>query len=111
MNRIHKSLLFVFVLFVGLVLAREKEPISITVRAALRCLLLFSQFFCWQLADVHNSDPVKRLSALKHSLEEDESPLLRKIFAVLFPFGPAWNSILGTFYISSYVAFCRITPA
>lgn len=29
---------------------------------------------------------------------------MRKIFAFLFPFGPAWNSILGTFYISSCVS-------
>ena len=29
---------------------------------------------------------------------------MRQVFSVLFPFGPAWNSILGTFYISSYVA-------
>jgi len=29
---------------------------------------------------------------------------MRQIFAWLFPFGPAANSILGTFYISSYVA-------
>lgn len=30
---------------------------------------------------------------------------MRQIFAWLFPFGPAWNSILGTFYISSVPNF------
>jgi len=30
---------------------------------------------------------------------------LRTVFAWLFPFGPAWNSILGTFYISSVPNF------
>lgn len=50
---------------------------------------------------IYESEPIKKLSALKAALEDEESPLLRKIFAILFPFGPAWNSILGTFYISS----------
>jgi hypothetical protein len=36
-------------------------------------------------------------------LEDEESPIMRKVFAVLFPFGPAWNSMLGTFHISSWV--------
>jgi len=44
------------------------------------------------------------LKELKESLEEDASKLTRQVFAWLFPFGPAWNSILGTFYISSCVA-------
>jgi len=30
---------------------------------------------------------------------------MRQVFAWLFPFGPAWNSILGTFYISSIPNF------
>ncbi|KAG7089378.1 hypothetical protein E1B28_011068 [Marasmius oreades] len=55
--------------------------------------------------DIEQCLPVKQLSALKIHLEEQESPIMRKIFAVLFPFGPAWNSILGTFYISSVPNF------
>ncbi|ESK93962.1 zip zinc transporter [Moniliophthora roreri MCA 2997] len=51
--------------------------------------------------DIDECLPVQQLSALKVQLEEEESPIMRKIFAILFPFGPAWNSILGTFYISS----------
>ncbi|EKM58251.1 uncharacterized protein PHACADRAFT_171514 [Phanerochaete carnosa HHB-10118-sp] len=30
---------------------------------------------------------------------------MRQIFSWLFPFGPAWNSVLGTFYISSVPNF------
>jgi zinc transporter 7 len=30
---------------------------------------------------------------------------MRQVFAVLFPFGPGWNSVLGTFYISSVPNF------
>lgn len=46
---------------------------------------------------------MRKLSALKIAVEEQESPIMRQVFAWLFPFGPAANSILGTFYISSYV--------
>ncbi|KAF5372779.1 hypothetical protein D9615_010115 [Tricholomella constricta] len=49
--------------------------------------------------------PVQKLSVLKEALVEGESPILRQVFAWLFPFGPAWNSILGTFYISSVPNF------
>ncbi|TFK36635.1 ZIP-like iron-zinc transporter [Crucibulum laeve] len=56
-------------------------------------------------SEIQNSAPVKKLSALKLALEEAESPVMRKVFAWLFPFGPAWNSILGTFYISSVPNF------
>ncbi|KAH9015194.1 hypothetical protein EDB84DRAFT_1567817 [Lactarius hengduanensis] len=38
-------------------------------------------------------------------LDDTQSPVLRQVFAVLFPFGPAWNSVLGTFYISSVPNF------
>ncbi|KAF9004056.1 ZIP-like iron-zinc transporter [Cyathus striatus] len=48
---------------------------------------------------------VLQLSALKIALEEGESPIMRKVFTWLFPFGPAMNSILGTFYISSVPNF------
>jgi solute carrier family 39 (zinc transporter), member 7 len=46
---------------------------------------------------------VRRLTELKEELEEDASKLTRQVFSWLFPFGPAWNSVLGTFYISSFV--------
>jgi len=49
--------------------------------------------------------PIERLSVLKQSLEAQHSPVLRTIFSWLFPFGPAWNSVLGTFYISSVPNF------
>ncbi|KAI9461568.1 ZIP-like iron-zinc transporter [Lactarius psammicola] len=56
-------------------------------------------------ADIAQCPPVQRLSALKKEIAGDESPVLRQVFAVLFPFGPAWNSVLGTFYISSVPNF------
>ncbi|EDR10082.1 ZIP-like iron-zinc transporter [Laccaria bicolor S238N-H82] len=56
-------------------------------------------------ADIQDCSPVKQLSALKHAIEDQESPIMRQIFSWLFPFGPAWNSILGTFYISSVPNF------
>ncbi|KAG5652160.1 hypothetical protein H0H81_006045 [Sphagnurus paluster] len=56
-------------------------------------------------SEVHDCAAVQKLSALKEAVEEGESPVLRQIFAWLFPFGPAWNSILGTFYISSVPNF------
>lgn len=48
---------------------------------------------------------MRKLVKVKAELEEGESPILRQIFGFLFPFGPAWNSILGTFYISSVPNF------
>ncbi|EJD47214.1 Zinc/iron permease [Auricularia subglabra TFB-10046 SS5] len=50
-------------------------------------------------ADVAACAPVAALSALK--AEGEQSSALRAVFSWLFPFGPAWNSVLGTFYISS----------
>ncbi|RXW17913.1 hypothetical protein EST38_g7943 [Candolleomyces aberdarensis] len=55
--------------------------------------------------EISKCAPVESLSALKIALEDEESPIMRKVFAVLFPFGPALNSILGTFYISSIPNF------
>ncbi|KAK0193970.1 ZIP-like iron-zinc transporter [Armillaria mellea] len=54
---------------------------------------------------VHHCASVQQLSAIKIAAEDQESPIMRKIFAWLFPFGPAWNSVLGTFYISSVPNF------
>ncbi|KAJ7261763.1 ZIP zinc transporter-domain-containing protein [Mycena haematopus] len=56
-------------------------------------------------SEVEECLPVWRLSLLKSTLESQQSPLMRQVFAWLFPFGPAWNSILGTFYISSVPNF------
>ncbi|KAF8164005.1 ZIP-like iron-zinc transporter [Pholiota molesta] len=55
--------------------------------------------------EIHECAPIRNLSALKETLTEQQSPILRTVFAWLFPFGPAWNSILGTFYISSVPNF------
>ncbi|KIP11207.1 hypothetical protein PHLGIDRAFT_114862 [Phlebiopsis gigantea 11061_1 CR5-6] len=52
---------------------------------------------------VQQCAPVKQLGALKAELEAAQSPIMRQVFAWLFPFGPGWNS--GTFYISSVPNF------
>ncbi|ODQ67546.1 Zip-domain-containing protein [Nadsonia fulvescens var. elongata DSM 6958] len=35
-----------------------------------------------------------------HSYESHEESFIQKVFSALFPFGPAWNAILATAYIS-----------
>ncbi|KAM5538460.1 hypothetical protein V8D89_007793 [Ganoderma adspersum] len=56
-------------------------------------------------ADIQACAPVRQLSALKEELEAAQSPIMRTVFSWLFPFGPGWNSVLGTFYISSVPNF------
>lgn len=56
-------------------------------------------------ADVAQCTAVQQLSKLKEEIAGDESPVMRQVFAWLFPFGPGWNSVLGTFYISSVPNF------
>jgi solute carrier family 39 (zinc transporter), member 7 len=56
-----------------------------------------------QGSEVQSCTPIQKLNALKIAMDEQDSPIMRQVFTWLFPFGPAWNSILGTFYISSYV--------
>jgi len=48
---------------------------------------------------------VEKLSDLKRIVEDEESPIMRQVFGWLFPFGPGWNAVLGTFYISSVPNF------
>jgi zinc transporter 7 len=43
-------------------------------------------------SDIQQCEPVQQLSALKAAIEEKASPVMRQVFAWLFPFGPAWNS-------------------
>ncbi|KAL4072708.1 Zinc/iron permease [Scleroderma yunnanense] len=56
-------------------------------------------------SEIQKCPPVERLSELKIAVEDSESPIMRQVFAWLFPFGPGWNAILGTFYISSVPNF------
>ncbi|KAH7913537.1 ZIP-like iron-zinc transporter [Hygrophoropsis aurantiaca] len=56
-------------------------------------------------SEIYQCSPVQKLSALKIDMEEKASPIMRQVFAWLFPFGPGWNSVLGTFYISSVPNF------
>lgn len=55
--------------------------------------------------DIQQCEVVKKLGEYKEFLEEGESPIMRVVFSWLFPFGPAWNAILGTLYISSVPNF------
>ncbi|KAH8995008.1 ZIP-like iron-zinc transporter [Lactarius akahatsu] len=74
------------------------SPVSAGLSNASKTLLI-------REAEIAQCSPVQQLSALKKEIAGDESPVLRQVFAVLFPFGPAWNSVLGTFYISSVPNF------
>lgn len=56
-------------------------------------------------SEIHECPSVEKLSTLKIAVEDEESPIMRQVFAWLFPFGPGWNSVLGTFYISSVPNF------
>ncbi|KAG1775291.1 ZIP-like iron-zinc transporter [Suillus placidus] len=56
-------------------------------------------------SEIHECPSVEKLSALKIAVEDEGSPIMRQVFAWLFPFGPGWNSVLGTFYISSVPNF------
>ncbi|KAL1711710.1 ZIP zinc transporter-domain-containing protein, partial [Schizophyllum commune] len=56
-------------------------------------------------SEIMQTAPVQKLSQLQAALTAEESPIMRQVFSVLFPFGPALNSILGTFYISSVPNF------
>ncbi|KAF8440385.1 ZIP zinc transporter-domain-containing protein [Boletus edulis BED1] len=56
-------------------------------------------------SDIHDCAAVQKLNHLKHVVEDDQSPIMRQVFAWLFPFGPGWNAVLGTFYISSVPNF------
>ncbi|KZT02596.1 Zinc/iron permease [Laetiporus sulphureus 93-53] len=55
--------------------------------------------------EIYDCSPIQQLNTLKRELEEAQSPIMRQVFAWLFPFGPGWNSVLGTFYISSVPNF------
>ncbi|KAH9972064.1 ZIP zinc transporter-domain-containing protein [Lactifluus volemus] len=91
--------------------------------------LLFFVFLSGIEIEIAQCPPIRQLSALKEEIAGDESPLLRQVFRLLFPFGPGWNSgerccdlrtqgflilafcgpppatVLGTFYISSVPNF------
>ncbi|KDQ57365.1 hypothetical protein JAAARDRAFT_207643 [Jaapia argillacea MUCL 33604] len=56
-------------------------------------------------SEIQECAPVVQLSTLKAEIEAATSPIMRQVFAWLFPFGPGWNSVLGTFYISSVPNF------
>ncbi|KAM6490554.1 ZIP-like iron-zinc transporter [Amanita muscaria] len=56
-------------------------------------------------SELQSCEAMQKLNAVKQVVEESESPIMRTVFAWLFPFGPAGNSILGTFYISSVPNF------
>ncbi|OJA19981.1 hypothetical protein AZE42_04211 [Rhizopogon vesiculosus] len=45
-----------------------------------------------QESEIHECASVEKLSALKIAVEEKESPIMRQVFAWLFPFGPGWNA-------------------
>ncbi|KAF9243426.1 ZIP-like iron-zinc transporter [Melanogaster broomeanus] len=56
-------------------------------------------------SEIHDCAGVEKLSGLRRAVEDTESPIMRQVFSWLFPFGPGWNAVLGTFYISSVPNF------
>jgi solute carrier family 39 (zinc transporter), member 7 len=50
-------------------------------------------------SDIQRCSPVEQLSKLRVAIEERESPIMRQVFAWLFPFGPAWNS--STYHLTA----------
>lgn len=48
-----------------------------------------------QESEIHECPSVEKLSTLKIAVEDEESPIMRQVFAWLFPFGPGWNSGKG----------------
>ncbi|KIK99572.1 hypothetical protein PAXRUDRAFT_131749 [Paxillus rubicundulus Ve08.2h10] len=56
-------------------------------------------------SELHDCAAVEKLSDLRRAVEDNESPIMRQMFAWLFPFSPGWNAVLGTFYISSVPNF------
>ncbi|KAG1808376.1 ZIP zinc transporter-domain-containing protein [Suillus subaureus] len=46
-------------------------------------------------SEIHECHSVEKLSALKIAVEDEASPIMRQVFAWLFPFGPGWNSGKG----------------
>ena len=54
------------------------------------------------MLDVQQCEAVQRLSAIKEQEEAGESPVMRKVFAVLFPFSSAgWNAGVFSGYTES----------
>lgn len=47
----------------------------------------------FQDTEIRQSGPVQRLSAIKEEVEASQSPIMRQVFAWLFPFdSPGWNA-------------------
>ncbi|KLO17158.1 ZIP-like iron-zinc transporter [Schizopora paradoxa] len=56
--------------------------------------------------EIQSCAVVEKLNVLQEEVEAQSSPIMRQVFAVLFPFSSAgWNAVLGTFYISSVPNF------
>ncbi|KAH9994767.1 ZIP zinc transporter-domain-containing protein [Russula vinacea] len=81
------------------------RSLSLSLFPSILFSLIFLGFLLDSEIEITQCAPVRQLSALKEEIAMDESPLMRQVFAVLFPFGPGWNSVLGTFYISSVPNF------
>lgn len=45
-----------------------------------------------QESDIEACPAIEKLSELKIAVDDTESPIMRQVFAWLFPFGPGWNA-------------------
>jgi hypothetical protein len=71
--------------------AVEHSKLTVWV-SSLALKLTFPVLNPTQETEISECPPIQRLSALKAKIEEQQSPIMRQVFAWLFPFGPAWNS-------------------
>ncbi|KAG6374379.1 ZIP zinc transporter-domain-containing protein [Boletus reticuloceps] len=54
-------------------------------------------------SDIHDCAAVQKLNHLKHVVEDDQSPIMRQVFAWLFPFGPGWNAGLLFVLVPNFI--------
>jgi hypothetical protein len=93
------ALLLCFALTTHTVLCSEQSTLAIRVNVSIDQPLYTADcptsFTDDQESDIHDCIAVQKLSALKRTVDDDESPIMRQVFGWLFPFGPGWNAGLS----------------
>lgn len=90
------ALLLCFALTTHTVLCSEQSTLVIRVNVSTNQPLCTADcptsFADNQESDIHDCAAVEKLSDLKRTVEDNESPIMRQVFGWLFPFGPGWNA-------------------
>lgn len=88
------TLLFCFLFTVAVALENGHDTLVVQVsNGHLTCNLHNrTNVLSFQESEIHECASIEKLSALKIAVEEKESPIMRQVFAWLFPFGPGWNA-------------------